>query len=160
MLATGVKTLYFGIISPHVRKSKTFLGFWIPECEFRISDTGFQLVELGYWIPIVSGILDSFSCIPDSKAQDSGSTSKVFLEIPQAKMSQIPESVFPYIGRNCLRTRTSPRSSYFIYYLPFFVTGANMSTQAVFGRRLRMKLNVSHKSRFFFLKRTKLDQAP
>ena len=162
MLATGVKTLYFGIISPHVRKSKTFFGFWIPECEFRTSGTGFQslLVELGYWIPIVSGILDPFSCIPDSKAQDSGSTSKVFLEIPQAKMSQIPESVFPYIGRNCLRTRTSPRSSYFIYYLPFFVTGANMSTQAVFGRRLRMKLNVSHKSRFFFLKRTKLDQAP
>ena len=50
MLATGVKTLYFGIISPHVRKSKTFLGFWIPECEFRTSGTEFQslLVELGY----------------------------------------------------------------------------------------------------------------
>ena len=25
-----------------------------------------------YWIPIVGGILDSLSCIPDSKAQDSG----------------------------------------------------------------------------------------
>ena len=29
------------------------------------------LVELGFRIPIVSGIPDSFSCIPDSKAQDS-----------------------------------------------------------------------------------------
>ena len=87
MLATGVKTLYFGIISPHVRKSKTFLGFWISECEFRTSGTGFQslLVELGYRIPIVSGILDSFSCIPDSKAQDSGSTSKVFWKFHKQK---------------------------------------------------------------------------
>ena len=25
-------------------------------------------VELGFWIPIVNGILDSLSCIPDSKA--------------------------------------------------------------------------------------------
>ena len=29
-------------------------------------------MEPGFWIPIVSGILDSLSCIPDSKAQDSG----------------------------------------------------------------------------------------
>ena len=28
-------------------------------------------VELEFWIPIVSGIPDSLSCIPDSKAQDS-----------------------------------------------------------------------------------------
>ena len=41
-------------------------GFWIP-------DPGFQslLVELGFWITIVSGIPDSLSCIPDLKAQDS-----------------------------------------------------------------------------------------
>ena len=39
---------------------------WIP-------DSGFQFlsVELEFWIPIVSGIPDSLSCIPDSKAQDS-----------------------------------------------------------------------------------------
>ena len=36
MLATGVKTLYFGIISPHVRESKTFL------------DSGFQSVNSGF----------------------------------------------------------------------------------------------------------------
>ena len=29
-------------------------------------------VELGFWIPIASGIPDSLSCIPDPKAQDFG----------------------------------------------------------------------------------------
>jgi len=29
-------------------------------------------VELGFWIPTVIGIPASYSCIPDSKAQDSG----------------------------------------------------------------------------------------
>ena len=28
--------------------------------------------SLGFWIPFVSGIPDSLSCIPESKAQDSG----------------------------------------------------------------------------------------
>ena len=56
------------------------LGFWIPRCEFRIPGTGFQFlsVELEFWIPIVSGIPDSLSCIPDSKAQDSGFHQKKF----------------------------------------------------------------------------------
>ena len=135
---------------------------------FRAVDSGFQLldsrsfpVELGFRIPIVSGIPDSYSCIPDSKPQDSGfhwqkfpgfrnpdsltciNGSKTvwdsgfripvtglqfflggtwiphckcqwdssFLQlyfgfpgtgarIPKAKISWIPESVFPYIGRN------------------------------------------------------------
>ena len=42
-------------------------------------DSGFQLldsrsfsVKLGFWIPTVIGIPDSYSCIPDSKAQNSG----------------------------------------------------------------------------------------
>ena len=44
------------LISPSVRDSKTVL------------DSGFQYlsVELGFWIPIVSGIPDSLSCSPDS----------------------------------------------------------------------------------------------
>ena len=29
-------------------------------------------MELGFWIPIIRGIPDSLSCIPDSKAHDSG----------------------------------------------------------------------------------------
>ena len=47
------------------RSIQDSLRFWIP-------DTGFQSlsVELGFWIPIVSWILDSLNCSPDSKAQD------------------------------------------------------------------------------------------
>ena len=53
------------------------LGFWIPHRGFRIPGTGLQSlsVELGIWIPIVRGISDSLSCIPDSKAQDCGFSS-------------------------------------------------------------------------------------
>ena len=49
------------------------LRFWSPRCGFRIPGNGFQFfsVELEFWIPIVSRIPDSLSCIPDSKAQDS-----------------------------------------------------------------------------------------
>ena len=50
------------------------LGFWIPRSGFQIPGTVFQYlsVELGFWTPIVSGIPDSMSCIPDSKIRDSG----------------------------------------------------------------------------------------
>ena len=55
--------------SPHVRESKKVL-----DSGFYAVDSGFQTlsVELGFWIPNVSGIPDSLSCIPDPKAQDSG----------------------------------------------------------------------------------------
>ena len=49
------------------------LRFWIlRRGSVQISGTGFQYlsVELGFRIPIVSGIPDSLSCIPDSKAKD------------------------------------------------------------------------------------------
>ena len=41
------------------------LGFWIPRGGFQIPGTVFQSlsVELGFWIPIVSGIPDSISKI-------------------------------------------------------------------------------------------------
>ena len=50
------------------------LGFWIPH---QIPNSSPLLpdslsVELRFWIPIVSGIPNSLSCIPDSNAQDSG----------------------------------------------------------------------------------------
>ena len=48
-------------------------------------------VELGFWIPVVSGILDSLSCIPDSKAQDYG------LRIPPSKISWIPKKLDVWI---------------------------------------------------------------
>ena len=35
--------------------------------------------NLGFWIPIISGIPDSLSCVPDSKAQDSGFHKQKFL---------------------------------------------------------------------------------
>ena len=50
--------------------------------------------ELGFWISIVSGIPDSLSCIPDSKAQDSGYHKQNFIGfwIPQANLN------FPHFG--------------------------------------------------------------
>ena len=47
------------------------LGFWIPRCGFQIPGTRFLIflsVKLVFRPPIVSGIPDSFSLIPDSKA--------------------------------------------------------------------------------------------
>ena len=58
-------------------------------------------VELGFWIPIVSGILDSLSCISDSKAQDSGFHISKFPEfwIPDSwkvgRLNQNPSKVAP-----------------------------------------------------------------
>ena len=72
--------------SPHARESKTVL------------DSRFCAVELGFPILIVSMILDSLSCIPDSKAHDSGILKKKFPASgnPQAKISRIAETGFPY----------------------------------------------------------------
>ena len=85
------------------------LGFWIPRRGFRIPITGSRSfsVELGFWIRIVSGILDSYTCIPNSKAQDSGFHKQKFPRfwIPNAKISRISESGFLYMGRvrRCMR---------------------------------------------------------
>ena len=62
---------------------KDSLGFWIPLRGFRIPGTGFQSsffqsVELGFWIPVVSGIPDSLNCIPVPKPRIMNSTSKIF----------------------------------------------------------------------------------
>ena len=61
--------------SSHVRKPRTVL-----DSGFHNVDTGFRYlsVELGLWIPIVGGIPDSLSCIPDSKSQDFGSHKQNF----------------------------------------------------------------------------------
>ena len=42
------------------------------DSRFQLLDSKSFSVELGFRIPIVSSIPDSLSCIPDSKAQDSG----------------------------------------------------------------------------------------
>ena len=66
------------------------LGFWIPHWGFWIPGTGFQYfsVELGFWI--TKFLLVGFQ-IPWAVFQ-----------IPQAKISWIPESEFPYMGRDTL----------------------------------------------------------
>ena len=59
--------------STHVRQSKTVLG-----SAFHAMDSGyFQKIDSRgtwrlHWIPILSRIPDSLSCIPDSKVQDPG----------------------------------------------------------------------------------------
>ena len=50
---------------------------WILDSTPRITNSRFRIpwslsVKLGFWIPIVSGIPDSLSCIPDFKDQDFG----------------------------------------------------------------------------------------
>ena len=66
------------------------LPFRILRLRFRIPGNGFPvslLVELGFWILIVSRIPDSLSCIPDSKTQGCGFHKQNVsgFRIPQAK---------------------------------------------------------------------------
>ena len=42
---------------------------WIPDNSYEFQCLS---VELGFWIPIVSLIPESMSCLPDSEAKDSG----------------------------------------------------------------------------------------
>ena len=73
-------------------------------------------VELGFWIPIVSGILDSLSCIPDSKTQDCGFHTPKFPEfrnpdswkVGRLNLKAIPESLQ---RRNSRRVRREERLS-------------------------------------------------
>ena len=109
----------------YLSKEQGSLGFWISRCKFQIPgnwipvfvkrtwildssrlwDSGFHIVnsgfqvtgfqslsmELGFWIPIDCVIPDSLSSILDSKNPG--------FQIPKAKIFQIPESGFPYLGR-------------------------------------------------------------
>ena len=57
----------------HVRKYKTVLvsGFHAVDFRIPVRDSSFFLLELGFRIPVVCGIPDSLSWIPDSKTQNS-----------------------------------------------------------------------------------------
>ena len=87
--------------SYNVRESKTLLdsGFHAVDSEFHLLDFRSFSVELGFRIRIVSGIPDSYTCIPDSKAQDSGFHKQKFprFRIPNANISRIPGSGFLYM---------------------------------------------------------------
>ena len=57
-------------------------------------------MEFGFWIPIGSGIPDSYSYIPDSKGQDSRLHKQIFLRsrIPHLKCSRIAsQGVIPHL---------------------------------------------------------------
>ena len=56
-----------------VRGSKAALDskFHAVNAVFQVLDSGSLSVKLGVWNPIVNGIPDSLSFIPNSKAQDS-----------------------------------------------------------------------------------------
>ena len=56
-----------------VPKMNLLKSIHVSPCKFHPADSGFQSLslELGFWIPIVGGIPDSLSCIPDSTNQDS-----------------------------------------------------------------------------------------
>ena len=64
----------FNAIFAPWKEIHNILGFWILRRGFQIPGYLFQSLslELGFWIPVVSGIPDSLSCIPDSKVQDLG----------------------------------------------------------------------------------------
>ena len=74
---------------PLCKETLDSLEFWIPCRGFRIPCKGFESssLELGFWILVVNGIPDSLSCIPGSKARDSG--------FHKQKIS-----AFSYIGRS------------------------------------------------------------
>ena len=79
---------------------------WILDSTPRITNSRFRIpwslsVKLRFWIPIVSGIPDSLSCIPYSKDQDFG--------FHKQKFPRIPEFGFPYVARKlaALLGRTS-----------------------------------------------------
>ena len=103
--------------SPRVRESKTVLDY-----KSHSTDSIFQSfsVELGFWIPFLSGIPDSLSCILGSKAQDSGFNEQNFpgIRILQAKISHIPESRFLYM-RRYLYILFIFLSRYFLYVTQF-----------------------------------------
>ena len=82
----------------HVRKSKTVLdfGFYAMDSGFQVLDSILFSVTL-IMDSIIGGIPDSLSCIPDSKAQDSGLNNQNFHRFRDSISKYLP--VFPYIGR-------------------------------------------------------------
>ena len=82
------------------------LGFWIPRRGLiRIPGTGFRslLEELGVRIPIVSGIPESLSWIPYSKAQDFRFHQKNFSQVSASTSQNFSESRIPHMGQTRIR---------------------------------------------------------
>ena len=79
------------------------LGFWVSRCGFRIHvlDPSLCQWKLDSGFPSSSGIPDSLSRIPIPKPRIPESIGKIFLDsrFHKQKISGIPDSVFPYMGR-------------------------------------------------------------
>ena len=86
--------------SSHVRKSKTLLDSasrsWIPVCNYWVLESRSWNSDSNCY----KGIPDSYSCIADSKAQDSGFHKQKFprSRIRHAKIYWIPESALLYMA--------------------------------------------------------------
>ena len=63
-------------------------------CKTVFPRRGFQVLELAFGFPVVSGVPDSLSCIPDSKAQD-----------PSLYKQNFPDSLTPYAMRKKVQLR-------------------------------------------------------
>ena len=94
--------------SLHVKESTKVLdsGFHAVD-RFRIQGTGFRI--LCQW------------------KLDSGFQSLVGLQIPQAKISQIPESAYPYKGRKDIRKEVATKSLLKPLFLHCMLTHHNIS---------------------------------
>ena len=80
--------------SPHVREFKAVLdsGFHPLDSGFQVLRSSLFSVELGFWIPIISGNPDSLKCILDSKAQDSKFHKPNFPCFPDSTVKNFPNS--------------------------------------------------------------------
>ena len=102
--ATGFSFFFFWIIpcqvpaprlymSTHARESKAVM-----DSGFHAMDSGFRLLDsrscsgLEFQIPVVSKMPDSYSCIPDWKAQDSGFHKQKITKIPDTTCKNSPDS--------------------------------------------------------------------
>ena len=104
----------FREFSPYERESKTVLDSRFHAVDSAVPGTGFQSLsmELGFWILIISGIPDSLSCIPDSKAQHFHFHKQNFpdprIRIPlhvwvlTGRIFKSPRTAFLVLGVGCL----------------------------------------------------------
>jgi len=126
-------------LSPHGIQDS--LVFWIPCRGFRIPGTAVR-------IPIQNCIPDSLSCIPESKAQRFRIQQQNFLDSeisPQAKISQSPESWFPYIGWILpLGCRPSDQCKAISLLASLIVNRSPLSVKRIPGFVFAFKTNAHH----------------
>ena len=83
---------------------------------FQLLDSGSLSVEVGFWIPIVSGVPDSLTCIQDSIVQDSRFHKQTF--------HRFWNTEFPYMGQE------------YITLFPIFLKSKNLASHQFCYSRL------------------------